>query len=597
MTIVAEKLVASLDFSAIEQALEAPMPAAASPAALKADHRRALKGALARTGKGRGPSLAQRAAEAIDADRNLEGVRLALQALEEDAESLTAYLAGAVGLDRLGLRAESLEFYEQALRRAPNDPTIAALLGGCAQRMGEIEIAERCYRVAAQIEPDDWTHISNLGGVLRDQGKFDAAVELLRNAIFVRPEAADLWNTLGTVLQEQGRPEEAVVFLQEAARLKPGFSRAYHNLGAALFDLARYGQAREALDQALRGVLPAADRAEMTAMRSWTLLGSGALEQGWAEYEARLDPQVNDAMEYLIPRPRWHGEEIAGRTVLAIGEQGVGDEVLFSNCIGDLIEAVGPSGKVIIACDRRLMPVFQRTFPRAEVVSEISIKRAGRAQRGVKDFTAWERIDFWTPFGSLMRHFRKQVADFPQAPSFLQADAARVDGFKQQFASDKLNVGIAWKSLVMTPKRSRYFAPFEEWASVLTTPGVNFYSLQPGETEADIAFAKSRFGAEIRAIEGLDVKEDLDGIGAAGAALDLVIAPMNASSNMAAACGGKVWFWHHYGAWAMLGTPDTPFYAGSRTFCARKSGAWSEIFVPIGADLRAMAAQRVTTGT
>jgi hypothetical protein len=228
----------------------------------------------------------------------------------------------------------------------------------------------------------------------------------------------------------------------------------------------------------------------------------------------------------------------------------------------------------------------------AQVVSEVSIKRAGKAQRGVKDFDDWDALDFWTPFGSLMRHFRKALSDFPQTQGFLKPDAARVLDFKRQLPGDQLNVGIAWKSLVMTPKRSRYFAAFEEWAPVLTTPGVNFFTLQPGDAAEDIAMAKSRFGADIRALDGLDVKEDLDGIGAAGAALDLVIAPMNASSNMAAACGGNVWFWHHYGAWAMLGTPDTPFYAGSRTFCARKSGDWSEIFVPIGADLRAMVANR-----
>jgi tetratricopeptide (TPR) repeat protein len=592
MTLVREKQAPGLDFSAIEHALDAPLPTSPAAPGLKAEHRRALQGALSRSGKKRGPSLSKQAAEAVDADRNLEGVRLALQALDEDPESLTAYLAGAVGLDRLGLRAESLEFYDQALQRAPNDPTIASLLGSCAQRMGELEIAERCYRVAAHLEPDDWTHISNLGGVLRDQGRFDAAVELLRSAIYVHAEAPDLWNTLGTVLQEQGRPEEAVVFLQEAARLKPGFSRAYHNLGAALFDLARYGQAREALDQALRGALPASDRAEMIAMRSWTLLGSGALEQGWAEYEARLDPLANDHVEYVIPRPRWQGEDIAGKTILAIGEQGVGDEILFANCIADLIAAVGPSGKVMIACDRRLIAMFQRTFPAAEVLSEVSMKRAGRAQRSVKDFTAWDRIDFWTPFGSLMRNFRSRLEDFPQARGFLKPDEARVAEFRRQLSGDRLNVGIAWKSLVMTPKRTRYFAPFEEWSPVLTTPGVKFYTLQPGDAAADIAMAKSRFGAEIHALDGLDVREDLDGIGAAGAALDLVVAPMNASSNMAAACGGNVWFWHRYGAWAMLGTPETPFYAGSRTFCARKTGAWSEIFVPIGADLRAMVSQR-----
>jgi tetratricopeptide (TPR) repeat protein len=590
MTLVDQKR--GPDFSAIERALDAPGEhAPAPPTGLNAEHKRALEKALGRAGKKRGPSLAQQAAQAVDAERNVEGVRLALAALEEDADSLTAYLAGAVALDRLGMAAESLEFYGQALSRAPNDPTIASLLGGCAQRMGEIEIAERCYRAAARIEPSEWAHLSNLGGVLRDQGKFDEAVELLRNAIYVHPEAADLWNTLGTVLQEQGRPEEAIVFLQEAGRLRPKFARAFHNLGAALFDLARYEQARDALNLALSGPLPNSDRAEMLAMRSWALLGSGALDQGWAEYESRLDPQANDATYYAIPKPRWQGEDIEGRSIIVIGEQGVGDEVLFSNCIADLIEAVGPAGKVMIACDRRLIAMFKRTFPRADVRAEVSMKRAGRTTRSVMNFTDWESYDFWTPFGSLMRHFRKRVADFPSAPGFLQADPARVAAFKGQFAGPQLNIGVAWKSLVMTPKRSRYFAPFEEWAPVLTTPNVKFYSLQPGDSAPDIEMAKRRFNAEILPIEGLDVREDLEGVAAAGVALDLVIAPMNASSNLAAACGGKVWFWHHYGAWAMLGTPDTPFYAGSRTYCARKSGDWSEIFVPIGAELRALAAK------
>jgi Tfp pilus assembly protein PilF len=590
MTVAKVKTQTGLDFSAIESALAAPVEAPRTQTAARADHRRALDLALKPASKkrGNGAVLASRAAMAVDEDRNVEGIRLALQALEEDQESLTAYLAGAVALDRLGMRAEALEFYDQALRRAPNNGTIASLLGGCAQRMGETGIAERCYRIASQLEPGDWTHLSNLGGTLRDQGRFDEAVETLRNALYVHPEAADLWNTLGTVLQEQGRAEEAIVFLQEATRLRPAFSRAFHNLGASLFDLARYSQAREALDIALRGPVPPSDRAEMTSMRSWALLGDGKLDQGWTEYESRLDTLIHDATHFLIPLPRWQGEPLAGKRIIIVGEQGVGDEVLFSNCIRDVIEAAGPDGRVMIACDRRLIDIFKRTFPDADVRSEVSIKRAGRTERAIKDFTDWGAFDFWAPMGSLPRHFRKELADFPNI-HFLQPDTARVAAFKAQLTGPELKVGIAWKSLVMTPKRTRYFAPFEAWAPVLSCPNVKFFHLQPGEIDADCAMAKEKFGAEIHSIEGLDVREDLDGVASAGAALDLVIAPMNASSNLAAACGANVWLWHHYGAWAMLGTDETPFYPGTRTYCARRTGDWAEIFDPIGAELRKLA--------
>lgn len=583
MTVTAD---AKSDFSAIERALDAPAEAPAAASA-RSDHRKALKLALSRSGKSRGANLATQAAEAVDTGRDVEGARLALKALEQDEESVTAYLAGAVALERLGMLPQSLEFYEQALRRAPNDPTIASLLGACAARMGEMNISERCYRVAAQLEPGDWTHISNLGGALRDQGKFDEAVNILRNAIFSHPEAADLWNTLGTVLQEQGRAEEALVFLQEAVRIRPGFARAFHNLGASLADLARYPQAREATEAALRLTLSPADRAEMRSMRSWALLGSGMLDPGWDEYEARLDPLTNDAIHYRMPLPRWDGEPIAGKNIIIIGEQGVGDEILFMNPCADLIEAVGPTGKVLIACDRRLIKMFERTFPQVEVRSEISARIGGRAIRSVNEFGEWDHFDYWAPMGSLARHFRKRLDDFPRRPGFLRPDAARVAEFRAMLPQDEiLNVGVAWKSLVMTPKRQRYFAEIAEWAPVFTAPNARFYSLQPGDAADDIAFVRDQFGANIELVPGLDLKEDLDGVAALGCALDLVISPMNASSNIAAGCGAQVWFWHHYGAWAMLGTGQTPWYPQSLTFCAAETGAWADIFKPIGAKLR-----------
>ena len=143
MTLVRDGSAPAPDFSAVERALEQHVEQGSTAnSRLEATHKRTLEAALARTGNARGPSLAERAASEVDNNRNVEGVRLALRALEEGDDSVTAHLAGAVALERLGMYAASLEFYDQALRRAPGHPTIAALLGGCASRMGETGIAE-----------------------------------------------------------------------------------------------------------------------------------------------------------------------------------------------------------------------------------------------------------------------------------------------------------------------------------------------------------------------------------------------------------------------------------------------------------------------
>ena len=50
-----------------------------------------------------------------------------------------------------------------------------------------------------------------------------------------------------------------------------------------------------------------------------------------------------------------------------VGEQGLGDEFMFANILPDLQRAVGDDGKLQIAVDPRLVTLFQRSFPKADV--------------------------------------------------------------------------------------------------------------------------------------------------------------------------------------------------------------------------------------
>jgi hypothetical protein len=58
---------------------------------------------------------------------------------------------------------------------------------------------------------------------------------------------------------------------------------------------------------------------------------------------------------------------VAGRWLLAYGEQGVGDEIMFASCLPELIAS---AGKVVIVCDPRLKTLFARSFPQTTAESE-----------------------------------------------------------------------------------------------------------------------------------------------------------------------------------------------------------------------------------
>lgn len=124
----------------------------------------------------------------------------------------------------------------------------------------------------------------------------------------------------------------------------------------------------------------------------------GRVGEGWDDYEARLSPHYAEATRFLVDRPMWKLEDdLAGKNFVLMGEQGLGDEVLFANMIPDLIDAVGPEGKVTIAVEKHLAPLFKRSFPEARVVPHATYKVDGRNVRAAPAISDWPSIDMWAP--------------------------------------------------------------------------------------------------------------------------------------------------------------------------------------------------------
>lgn len=150
-------------------------------------------------------------------------------------------------------------------------------------------------------------------------------------------------------------------------------------------------------------------------------------------------------------------------------------------------------------------------------------------------------------------------------------------------------VGISWRS------KNPQFEAFKsvslpDWAPVLTIAGAGFVNLQYGDTAAEIAEAQRATGATIRAIPGLDLFGDLDGVAALAAACDLVITTSSVTTHMAGALGrpvwqlcpatvGRAWYWFPR-------REDSPWYPSMRIFSQRSLGDWAVVLREVEADLR-----------
>ncbi len=531
--------------------------------------------------------LLRRAVAALRAGDVDLGGRLAIQALEQDERSGYGWYLLAIARERAGDFASSITCYESALALLPSQAEVANDLGRLAFRMGMKPQAEKLFRHFLAAHPNHPEGANNLACAIRDQDRAEEAIEILRPAIEAHPSQPMPWNTMGTIVTEQGDLATAQLFFDEALRLQPAFAKARYNRGNIRLSQGDAAGALEDCEAALAGATSEDDRQMMRLSRSTMLIELGRVAEGWDEYEARLHPQFGDCTLFHAAGQVWTpGADLRGKSILIFGEQGLGDEVMFANLLDDVIAAVGPEGHVTLAVTRRLVSLFERSYPTITVGAHATQESGGRTVR-FAPFAQDTEFDLWAPMASLLRQFRTSAEAFPARAGYLTADPERVAHWREVLkdAPEGLKVGILWKSALMNSARRRYFSGFDGWAPVLKTPGVSFINLQYGETAEEIAYARERFGVEIWTPPGIDLKQDLDDVAALTCALDLTLGFPNATVNLAGACGAAAWVTSIPGGWTRVGTDHYPWYPQMRVFTAPALGAWEPMMADIAGAL------------
>lgn len=152
----------------------------------------------------------------------------------------------------------------------------------------------------------------------------------------------------------------------------------------------------------------------------------------WTGWEYRNEWAIG-SYSPEIPNKRWRLEPVGSIAVL--GEQGIGDEIMFSSCVPDLLSRVP---KVVLECDPRLVDVFARSFG---IETKARQDIVDRGEPIVRYLTLKRDEDAFIPLGDLPRLFRKSGSAFPRQ-SFLRPRPEFVEKWKHL----KGRTGIAWRS-------------------------------------------------------------------------------------------------------------------------------------------------------
>jgi Tfp pilus assembly protein PilF len=453
-------------------------------------------------------------------------------------------------------------------------------LGLALKKMGKLEEALASYEKAVDLDPQYARALSNFGMALICQGKLKEAAEKLQKAVSIVPDSAEFLNNLGIIFNRQGLFGQAVAASEKAIVLNPDYVEAHNNLGTALMELGRFSEAEAAFEKA---IVINPECAEAHHNLSLILLLTARFEDGWEQYEWRWKNNGFSTPLRPFSQVWWGGSSDGVKKLLIWAEQGIGDEVQFSGLIRQVL-ARGID--VIVECDRRLMPLLQRSYP-----GIIVVERTNPPVPLLRDTSITHQI----PIASIPRVLRLSPDSMPFQNPFMVPDEKQRNQFRSEYKRNResLLVGISWKSgnAQEGPKRS---VGLEQWGPVLNVAGVGFVSLQYGECSGELQDVCERFGIEVLKDEKVNPIVNLESFAAQVAAMDLVISVDNSTVHFAGALGIDVWTmlpsepdWR----WGLKGD-KTRWYSTMRLFRQEQRGNWEHVISKIAGELALFVSQK-----
>jgi tetratricopeptide (TPR) repeat protein len=518
-------------------------------------------------------------------DEAIYHYRQALRLNQHSAETHNN-LGGA--LLEQGKSGEAVACFQQALRLKPDYAKAHYNLGVALARQDRLDEAICCYQQALRLQPDSAEAYCSWGAALEQQNKVDDAIHCYRQALEVRPNYIEALNNLGLALERQDKLDEALACYQQALNFKPDSVVARTNLGNIHWDQGRFDEALACYEHALKWDAKSA-HTHFNRARLRLLLGDWA--RGWPEYEWRW--QTKECPGWSFPQPRWDGSQLAGRTILLLAEQGLGDTLHFIR-YAPLVKQQG--GTLMVECQPALMRLL-----------------AGVAGIDLLVARGWPLpvFDIHASLLSLPALLRTTIANIPAQIPYLHADCGLVEKWRQQMSEIRISmfdvkkvrsdlkhrtsnaahtfkVGISWQGNPAFIGDRLRSVPLVHFAPLAQVPGVKLISLQKGPGQEQLAKIAGQFSV-------LDLSENLDetegafvDTAALMKSLDLVITSDTALAHLAGALGIPVWValcWIPDYRW-MLQREDSPWYPTMRLFRQTRRGHWDDVFDRLAAELR-----------
>jgi hypothetical protein len=427
------------------------------------------------------------------------------------------------------------------------------------------EQAEEAFQIALASDPNSPEVLARVADGYREMRQFEKALAYVERALQSDPDNVSFLLSKSAIHRQLGDPRLSLEILRHAQRIAPTRAEAWTAAGAVLGDLARFGEARDAFDQAIN-----CDPKQHTALfnKALLLLTLGEFEEGFRLYEWRHEERAHKLRKRAFSAPTWRGERLRdGAIVLLTPEQGLGDFIQFSRYA--LASKFG-NVEIVLEAPEVLLPLYEEWPAYITLLPTGSYRGEYAAQLSIM---------------SLPRVFETGSDSMPANVPYVSVPTRYQERWQALlgiFSTPR--VGVVWSGSTTHKGDHRRSLRLDSLLDLLQVE-LEWHSLQKEYRAHDVKTL-----AECQALRRHEHQlNDFGDTAALVESMDLIITVDTSVAHLAGALGKEVWIllpvspdWR----W-MLDRTDSPWYPSARLFRQQSLGDWDAVLADVKAALLA----------
>ena len=465
----------------------------------------------------------------------------------------------------LNKNLDGINYLNKIILINPNIPESYFNLGLCYSKLNNLQLAIENYSKAIKLNSYYHQAYINLGNLFKSNNLLEDAIKLYKNALTLLEKKDEIYvnlsdiykikkdfnesikyaekalninnrnyfalNNLGISLIETGRPKEAITILKKATEINTKFAMSFANLGIAYRYDSQYDHAEASYQKAIQSD---PDFYDAYFNLGQIQLLQNKFQKGWQNYEYRWYKKEKAPKKINFTKPYWNGE-LNGKRILIWGEQGIGEQILFTSVFKDIINNFE---KILLLIDDRLCKIFRENFPNIEVYP-------------MSESVDENLFDYHLPICSLGKYFRKESSNFLNSKhNFLNVNENKFNDKDKKF-----RCALSWKSANPDTGFSKSIK-LEDLLPILSIKDIEFYSIQYTNEEDELKNFKDQYNIEIKNVKNLDTYNDIYGLLQFIKTCDFTLSVSNSNAHLACSIGcptylllpkevGKFWYWEN----------------------------------------------------